>query len=39
MGDLVIYDLENDEWNDYIKLKDSKIPPTSHSSACSVFYP
>lgn len=39
MSDLIIYDLETDEWVESVKLKNSKIPPTSHSSACSVFYP
>jgi hypothetical protein len=39
MSDLIIYDLDKDEWVESVKLKDSKIPPTSHSSACSIFYP
>jgi hypothetical protein len=39
MGDLIIYDLEKDMWVENIKVLASKIPPTTHSSACSVFYP
>lgn len=39
LNDLIIYDLETDQWIENVKLKESKIPPISHSSACSVFYP
>jgi hypothetical protein len=38
MGDLIIYDLDEDRWLDDLKIVNHKIPNLSHAAGMAVFY-
>jgi len=38
LGDLIIYDLEKDEWVERLRIKKGKLPPLTHATAATVFY-
>jgi len=38
LSDLIVYDLEKDEWQEKLRIKKSKIPAISHAAAVTVYY-
>ncbi len=38
LGELIVYDLDKDEWVEKLRVKTGKIPAISHAQAASVFY-
>jgi hypothetical protein len=38
LGDLIVYDLENDEWLEKLRIKKGKMPPVSHAASVAVYY-
>ena len=38
LGELIVYDLDKDEWVEKLRVKSAKIPAISHAQAASVFY-
>ena len=38
LGDLIVYDLEKDQWIEKLRIKSNKIPPISHAAAVAVYY-
>ena len=38
LGDLIIYDLQKDEWIEKLRVKKGSLPPITHASSATVFY-
>jgi len=38
LGDMIVYDLEKDEWIEKLRIKKGKMPNVSHAAAVSVYY-
>lgn len=38
MGDMIIYDMDKNEWLEKLRIKTNKMPQITHASAASIFY-
>lgn len=38
LGELIVYDLDKDEWIEKLRVKKGKLPSISHAQAATVFY-
>jgi hypothetical protein len=38
LGDLIVYDLDKDQWVEKLRIKSNKIPPISHAAAATMYY-